>query len=105
MQQAVERIDAAAETECRLIDDGLPVVVANRGALDAEITAWTVRHDVAELERLLKAGGVPPHLAHGGRIPTLPQVHAAPGAAPEAVAAQVARAVYGAMGGRANGGA
>ena len=53
----------------------------------------------AELARLVAAGGVPPHLAGGGRIPALPRLHATPGAAPDAVAAQVARAVYGAMGG------
>ncbi|HEU0052580.1 MAG TPA: hypothetical protein VFQ39_05360 [Longimicrobium sp.] len=58
----------------------------------------------AELERLFGSGGVPPHLARGGRIPALPQVRAQPGAAPEAVAAQVARAVYGAMGGGGAGG-
>jgi hypothetical protein len=56
-----------------------------------------------ELERLVAAGGVPPHLAGGGRIPPVPGVRAAPGAAPEAVAAQVARAVYGAMGGGSGG--
>ena len=53
----------------------------------------------AELQRLVAAGGVPAQLARGGRIPPLSGVHAAPGAAPEAVAAQVAKAVYGAMGG------
>ena len=56
-----------------------------------------------ELERLVAAGGLPPHLARGGHVPAIPAVHAAPGAAPEAVAAQVARALYGAMGGGANG--
>jgi formyl-CoA transferase len=33
--------------------------VANSGALDAEITAWTTRHDAAELERMLEAADVP----------------------------------------------
>jgi crotonobetainyl-CoA:carnitine CoA-transferase CaiB-like acyl-CoA transferase len=33
--------------------------VANRAALDAEITAWTARHDGAELERMLEAADVP----------------------------------------------
>jgi formyl-CoA transferase len=33
--------------------------VANREALDAEITTWTARHDAAELERLLEAADVP----------------------------------------------
>ena len=54
-----------------------------------------------ELERLVADGGVPAHLARGGRVPALPAVHATPGASPRDVAAQVARAVYGAMGGGA----
>jgi crotonobetainyl-CoA:carnitine CoA-transferase CaiB-like acyl-CoA transferase len=33
--------------------------VANRQALDAEINAWAVQHDAAELERLLEAADVP----------------------------------------------
>jgi crotonobetainyl-CoA:carnitine CoA-transferase CaiB-like acyl-CoA transferase len=33
--------------------------VRNREALDAEISAWTARHDAAALERLLEAAGVP----------------------------------------------
>lgn len=53
-----------------------------------------------ELERLVADGGVPPHLANGGRVPPLPGLRAAPGAPPHVVAADVARAVYGAMGGR-----
>lgn len=53
----------------------------------------------AELQRLVAAGGVPAHLARGGHVPPVSGVRAAPGAAPEAVAAQVAKAVYGAMGG------
>ena len=57
-----------------------------------------------ELQRLVAAGGVPAHLARGGRIQPPSGVTAAPGAAPEAVAAQVARAVYGAMGGQGGGG-
>jgi hypothetical protein len=52
-----------------------------------------------ELERLVADGGVPPHLASGGRVPALPALRAAPGAPPHVVAADVARAVYGAMGG------
>ena len=58
----------------------------------------------AELAKLVAAGGVPPHLARGGRVPAIPGLRAAPGAAPAAVAAQVARAVYGAMGGSAGAG-
>jgi len=54
-----------------------------------------------ELQRLVAAGGVPARLAQGGRVPALPGLHAAPGARPEAVAAQVAKAVYRAMGGGA----
>lgn len=57
----------------------------------------------AELQRLVAAGGVPAHLARGGRIQPPSGVTAAPGAAPEVVAAQVARAVYGAMGGQGAG--
>ncbi|HEU4882974.1 MAG TPA: hypothetical protein VFT45_12025 [Longimicrobium sp.] len=52
-----------------------------------------------ELQRLVAEGGVPAHLANGGRVPALPGLRAAPGAPPHMVAAQVARAVYGAMGG------
>jgi len=52
-----------------------------------------------ELERLVADGGVPAHLANGGRVPPLPGLRAAPGAPPHVVAADVARAVYGAMGG------
>ena len=58
----------------------------------------------AELAKLVAAGGVPPHLARGGRVPAIAGLSAAPGAAPGAVAAQVARAVYGAMGGSAGSG-
>ena len=54
----------------------------------------------AELERLIAAGGVPAALARGGRVPAVPPVRATPGMRPEAVAAEVARAVYGAMGGQ-----
>ena len=57
----------------------------------------------AELERLIGESGVPASMARGGRVPALPQVSAEPGAAPQAVAAQVARAVYGAMGGAPGG--
>jgi hypothetical protein len=52
-----------------------------------------------ELQRLVAEGGVPAHLANGGRVPALPGLRAAPGAPPHVVAADVARAVYGAMGG------
>ena len=56
-----------------------------------------------ELQKLIAGGGVPHRLARGGRVPPIGGVHAPPGAAPEAVAGHVARAVYGAMGGSSNG--
>lgn len=57
----------------------------------------------AELTRLLAEEGVPPSLAEGGHVARLPggKFDVAPGAKPAAIAAQVARAVYGGMGGGA----
>jgi hypothetical protein len=56
-----------------------------------------------ELQKLVASDGVPHRLARGGRVPPLAGVQAPPGAGPQAVAAHVARAVYGAMGGSPGG--
>lgn len=52
-----------------------------------------------ELERLFAERGVPPSLEAGGDLATIDggSFEAAPGASPEAVGAQVARALYGGM--------
>lgn len=52
-----------------------------------------------ELARLLAERGLPPGLAQGGEFPDLQggSFRAAAGAPPEAVGAQVARAIYGGL--------
>ncbi|HEX7239473.1 MAG TPA: hypothetical protein VF263_04330 [Longimicrobiaceae bacterium] len=54
----------------------------------------------AELTRLIVEEGLPPSLAGGGEIPRLPggTFDVPAGAKPAAVAAQVARSIYGGMG-------
>jgi hypothetical protein len=53
----------------------------------------------AELERLFAEEGVPPSLGSGGDValPDNGSLKVAPNASPEAVGAQVARALYGGM--------
>ena len=56
-----------------------------------------------ELTRILAEEGIPPGLAAGGHLARLPggSFDVPPGAKPAAVAAQVARSIYGGMGGGA----
>lgn len=76
----------------RLILDGLPISPDQKHLVQASVEA--------ELSRMLSEGGLAQELASGGAVPSVPggSIKLAPGAKPNQIGAQVARAVYKGMG-------
>jgi len=78
----------------RLVLDGVSVSAAGRPRLQAAIES--------ELARLIAAGGISPELTRGIAVPSVraPQMALAPDARPAQLGVQIARSVYGGVGGR-----
>ncbi len=77
----------------RLILDGLPISHSQRPLLQASVEA--------ELALLLAADGVAPNLQAGGALPYVPggSIQLASDGNPKTLGQQIARAVYGGIGG------
>lgn len=81
----------------RLILDGLPLTHSKQPLLHAAVEA--------ELSRLLAAGGLAAHLQVGGAFPRVPggTIQIAGEGDPARLGQQIARAVYGGIGGNGGG--